>query len=106
MEYLNIPTQFTIFGRTVNVSFSDRIVQASDALGRAEFANDTITLQPSCAGYERSVAQVEQTFYHEMVHFILHAMNHRLKDDESFVDTFASVLHQAILSFKFNNKKK
>jgi hypothetical protein len=43
---------------------------------------------------------LQQTFCHELVHAVLSAMNHRLNNDEVFVDNFGSLLHQALSSFR------
>jgi predicted SprT family Zn-dependent metalloprotease len=42
-----------------------------------------------------------ETFWHEIVHAILHDMKHRQRDDEKFVIGFSQRLNDAIRSAKF-----
>lgn len=98
---MKIPKQFELFGRTIHVEYQDDLARISDALGRSDYSTDTITLQNAAPGYQRSLAQIEQTFFHEMVHFILQGMNSKLQDDENFIDLFASCLHQVLVTSKY-----
>jgi hypothetical protein len=42
------------------------------------------------------------TFFHELVHAILNCMNHDLNNDETFVDVFGGLLHQALKSANYD----
>ena len=45
--------------------------------------------------------EIDDTFWHEIVHAILYEMKHHLYDNEKFVDEFAKHLARAIRSAKF-----
>lgn len=56
-----------------------------------------IEIANQAGGYEISDSKKRQTFLHELTHAILFAMGKEdLNDDESFVNTFASFLSEAI----------
>jgi predicted SprT family Zn-dependent metalloprotease len=46
--------------------------------------------------------EIDDTFWHELVHAILFEMGHRLHNNEDFVTAFAGHLAKAIKSAKFN----
>ena len=43
----------------------------------------------------------EQTFCHELVHWILNVMSEDEKHDEQFVETFSMLLHQALTTMEY-----
>ena len=45
--------------------------------------------------------EMQDTFWHELVHAILYEMGHRLYSDEKFVDTFSTHLSRSINSARF-----
>jgi phage terminase large subunit-like protein len=45
-------------------------------------------------------SNIDQVFYHELVHSILSEMGHELNHDEFFVQTFSMFLHQYMVSKK------
>jgi len=49
----------------------------------------TVALYGGITGKKLTRCEVLQSYYHEVVHFILHDMKHPLNDDEKFVDDFA-----------------
>lgn len=50
---------------------------------------------------EDTPKRMEETFWHEAVHAVLHSMEHRLTRDERFVDTFSKRLYQLIQTARF-----
>lgn len=48
-----------------------------------------------------SPSRLQETFWHEITHAILHDMGHRLYTNERFVTDFSSRLSKAISSAKF-----
>lgn len=48
-----------------------------------------------------SAAQVNETFWHELTHTILHAMGKPIKREEQFVTQFAKLLSQAVNTARF-----
>ncbi len=94
---LGIPRRFKMHGHeiTVRILPLSRWPHTKAAVGMWEPARNRIDVrgdQPETA--------LQQTFCHELVHAVLSAMNHRLNNDEVFVDNFGSLLHQALSSFR------
>ena len=97
---MKIPKSFQLLGRTIRVEFRDDLVQTADNQGEAHYRKDRIYIQPNAKGFPRSKEQVEATFCHELVHFILSEMEEeKLRQDERFVGLFSGLLHQALNSF-------
>ena len=96
-----IPQKFKLFGRTINVMYDKSILQKDDHIGQACYKEDKIKILPNTESYKMKNYQIEQIFMHELIHFILEAMNeNELRINEKFVDIFASLLHQAINTFE------
>ena len=93
---MTIPKQFKLFGQTITVDYDKNMAQQhQDAVGVARYSENKITLQPDTPGNKRNSQQIEQCFYHELVHHILIAMGEgEQSSNEKFVDVFASLLHQ------------
>lgn len=109
---LQIPKRFKLMGYTVEVVYDGSVCHRHDAYGVSRYRENQIVLQPEQKdGF--SPVNVEQTFCHELVHFISAragaAVNHELKEhlhrDEEFVDLFASLLHQALTTMEFDEGK-
>jgi hypothetical protein len=97
---MKIPKSFRLLGRTIRVEFRDDLVQTRDNQGEAHYRKDKIYIQSSVEGFPRSKEQIEATFCHELVHFILSAMEEeKLGQDERFAALFGGLLHQALNSF-------
>jgi hypothetical protein len=69
------------------VNYEDRTIKLADA------SNTT--------GRPFKQREVEDTFWHEVVHAILHDMKHTLRDNERFVIEFTKRLTSAINSARF-----
>ena len=91
---MTIPKQFKLFGQTIEVVYDKEMGQRDGIIGSANHTHNKIILQPNSAGYARTQEQVDQCFYHELVHCVLKAMGEGDDHDEKFVDVFASLLHQ------------
>lgn len=68
-----------------------------------------IKLQEQSEYIERKDEVLGHVFCHELVHFILNAMHETdLKTNEKFVDVFGALLHQYMITAKYedNNDKK
>ncbi len=89
-----IPKSFKVLGHTIKVI----IVNVSE------------WKHPECVGYFdpehsrivikrcRPASLMHHTFWHEVIHVILNAINHKLYADESFVDNMGGVLAQIVES--------
>jgi len=106
---VKIPKRFKLFGRTIEVVFDPLpFVERSDCSGFASYRLGQIELNPSQFIYGKP-DQKEQTFYHELMHFILYHAgssykgtdNALMHQDEEFVDLCGNLLHQAISTMEF-----
>lgn len=52
----------------------------------------TIALRGGITGRQLTLTEIWQTYYHEVVHAVLHDMKHPLNNNEKFVDDFAKRL--------------
>jgi len=81
----------------------DHIASENGSLGEARLAKNEIAIQRNSNGFQRPQTQVEETFYHELVHYILHHMGqNELCDEERFVDGFSHLLHQALATMEYS----
>jgi hypothetical protein len=101
-----IPTGFQVLGCNIEVELRHPDNwDHDDAVGMYDPMNHKITV------VVKSQQMMEHAFYHELVHCILFALGkNELSEDESFVDTFAGLLHQAMKTAtyeaKTNGRKK
>ena len=102
MKQVPIPTQLNLYAQTIVVEPSTTLVQDQEAVGLANFENNTIQLQIDSPKYPRSRRQIEEAYLHELTHFILQYMEHELRFNEPFVDQFSKLLHQAMTTSKGN----
>ena len=101
---LGIPREFNILGHRVRVKILTirswgRYKLPRDAVGIWDPTSYVIALRS-----ELGDTQIQQTFCHELTHAILDSMNHKLSNNETFVDNFGSLLAQALSSFDSNPK--
>lgn len=105
-----IPTSFKLFGQTVIVSFIPREFTEKDGTyGYSSYRTNEIQLRPSTDTHPLTDGQIEQTFYHELVHFVLYhagssyrpSKDRYMHQDEGFVDMCANLLHQAITTMEY-----
>lgn len=102
MQPLRIPTSFQLFGQTITVRYDPTLVHETDCVGSSRYRHNTILIQPSQAGQDRLQSQIEQTFCHELVHYILRFLNEDdLNKSEKFVDLFAGLLHQTFTTMTY-----
>jgi len=90
---MKIPKKFKLCGQTITIEYSDTIIKDEQAHGLSLFEKNKIILES-----KRNRERTEQTYIHELVHFILYNINNDLGGDEKFVDIFATMLHHAMNS--------
>ena len=92
---LKIPKKFKVGG----VDYEVRLVEhcgLNDDFGFWR-PQGIIEIANQAGGYKVTDSKKSQTFLHELTHAILFTMRKdELNDDESFVNTFASLLNEAI----------
>lgn len=95
---MKIPKAFHLFG----IRHVVKIVPQSDWQHESECVG--IYYEQACEIHlvERSQANMEQAFFHELLHAILTLLGYeKLSDDEQLIDTMASLIHQALGSAEF-----
>jgi len=93
---MKIPTSFQLGGIKVKVKAVKGLRDLDGKVGQALFQEHTIIIDP-----EGPPAEVEDTFCHELVHFILSKMGEdKLNANEKFVHLFACFLHHSLVSAK------
>lgn len=86
----NVPTSFKLLNHEVRVDKNPALTDV-DKYGVADYPRNVITLYT----YECADSVVEHTFYHELVHFLLHyAGRGDLSEDEVLVDAIGGLLAQ------------
>ena len=107
---MKIPKRFKLFARTIEVVWVEEpFVEHPEASGFASYRKGCIELNPNKFLYGKD-DQKEQTFYHELMHFILYHAgasykgedNNLMHKDEEFVDLCGNLLHQAISTMEFD----
>lgn len=95
---MDIPNEIDLMGQTIKIVYDDQLVFNHDVSGQALYRQNIIKIQPSSDAFPRTRDQIETTYLHEIIHWILHIMQEEKDDDEKFVQTFALLLHQAMKS--------
>jgi hypothetical protein len=105
---MKIPTRFRLLGQTIQVVWKDEMVKEDDNTGQARYRFNEVAIQRPSQAYPRTQEQVEQTFCHELVHWLLYRAEgaHTGKKDwmhqeEDFVDLLAGLLHQSLTSMEY-----
>jgi hypothetical protein len=98
---MRIPSSFPLFGDAVKVEIIPLAEwqHGDDVVGLWTPFTSTISIRGDLRG-----KALEQTFFHEKIHAILDGMGHKLARNESFVDQFASLLHQSTTGAKYKRK--
>jgi hypothetical protein len=92
----NIPKAFTL-GGVEHVVEIQQAVRYEQDFGQYDPVRKVIQIAQTCGNRDVPQSFQQQTFLHELVHAILNTMRKDdLYDDESFVNTFASFLNEAI----------
>jgi len=91
MNKIRLPKRINIFGQTIEIELSDTIQDTEDAEGLSLYRKNKIILN----NYNRTDEQIENNFFHEIMHFVFCYLNENdLKDNEKLVHLIGAVLHQ------------
>jgi len=101
-----IPESFQLHGQTITVEFDPNLINNSDDRGQAMTRLKKIKLQSSTESIPVPQTCMEQTFCHELMHFILIHAESKMGDDEKFVNLVGNLLHQALTTMTFPKDKK
>lgn len=98
-----IPKEFMLFGTKISVKYDNGLYYNNDATGESRYPVNEIVLQSTNDDYKAD----DSTFYHELVHWVLHMMGEEeLDSNEKFVDIFGRLLHQFITTSKYQEEVK
>ena len=90
-----IPERFRLNGEPYTVIIDDDYCNDDCVYGEADFTQRLITI---CRKYNGKILKKsirEKTYFHELVHQILHSMDkEELKYDEAFVEAFAQRIYE------------
>lgn len=90
---MKIPLQFKLAGIPITVEDVRTFAKEHNCIGQTFYTEQKIVLDMGVAPQEFT----EQAFCHEAVHYILYMMGeHELRNNEKFVDLFATFMHQFI----------
>lgn len=96
---MNIPKRFHLHGQKIEVEFDSSIDFKNDNRGEAQFRSNRIAIAPSTEQTPRPVSHVEQTFCHELMHYLAYHAGIELNERET--DLMGNLLHQALTSAEY-----
>lgn len=94
-----IPKRFQLYGQTIEVVFDSTVDFRNDNRGEAQFRVNKIALAPHTDTHPRPFSQIEQTFFHELVHYV--ALRAGIDLNERDTDLVGSLLHQAFTTMEY-----
>ena len=98
---MKIPKQVTVGNKTYTIATTYKI-HNPPSLGRVYYDEKLIQIAKlDSYGTPLASEEIDDVFWHELTHAILHDMGHDLCDNERFVTAFANRLTNAVNSAKF-----
>ena len=105
---MGIPKSFKLFGHTIRVVFSaSKFDEEDGAFGFASYRRNEIQIRPSSEITPLTEDCLEQTFYHELAHFIIYYSQYsysgdkeKMYKDEGFIELVGNLMHLAVKSFE------
>ncbi len=99
---MKIPKSFKLFGQTITVEYNNELIHNEDRVGQAFFRENKIQLQGNTEGTPILKSQIEQSFLHELFHYIFYfSENENLKNlsnDENIINICSRLFHQFIVT--------
>lgn len=92
-----IPKSFQLLGHTITVRVMPRSKWRHGKNVVGMWIPDKLRIDLLADPIE---TQLQATFCHELTHALLDMMNHKLSNDEVFVDNLGALLQQALTTFK------
>ena len=103
LNVVPIPTTFMLAGKVFHVEYSETLLPQGDASGDHWFDLSRIRLQSPTPGFPMKQDHIEQTFWHEAIHGVLHsAGKHELAKDEELVMQIAHGVHQILKTARYD----
>ena len=105
---MKIPKSFKLYGQTIDVEWVDHLRNLDDARGSAVFRTNKIEIQRPSAQVPIPQCSLEQTFCHELMHWIFYSVYEHGEDNEGWlhqneqlVTKCAGLLHQALATMEY-----
>ena len=102
MKQLTLPKKIQIGDKWYSVDVVESMRERA-MMGEVHYGKRTITLaRRSYHGVPLKLSALHETFWHELVHVILHSMGEfKLNGNEEFVEEFSNRLAKAIQTARF-----
>lgn len=99
---MRIPKEIAIGGLKFKILFDNELTDNKEVFGEINHHTHIILLtNQTKKGGKLTDEFIEQTLLHELTHAILEIMQEReLNDNEKFINTFSTFLHQVITQLK------
>lgn len=102
MTQADIPHRIRVGDKLYSVEIVEAMKRKHE-MGRTYYGLQRIEIgrTSNLNGRSYTKEELDDTFWHELTHAILHEMGYRLCNDEKFVSVFAAYLAKAIKSVEF-----
>jgi len=99
---MQIPKMITVGNREYSVEIVEAMLDKAD-MGNINLTRQRIRVaeKSNLTGKSFTPQQINDTFWHEVTHAILHDMGSPLYKNEKFVDGFSSRLNNVVLTARF-----
>jgi hypothetical protein len=99
---MNIPTKILVGTKEYSVEIVEALLDKAD-MGQVNLKHHKVRIakKSNITGQAFTSAQINDTFWHEVTHAILHDMGSKLYNNEVFVHGFSSRLNNVVLTAKF-----
>ena len=98
MKSPKVPKSFTLGAIPYTVSFKKILLDDQEMAGAVDYNTQKVFVNKMGSANE----SIEQTFYHEALHCIMHALGrYDLREDEEFIEQTSQLLYQLIKTSKY-----
>ena len=101
---MQIPESFQLHGQIINVEYVADLLNKSNSWGECRLRENAIKFQASTESVTLPTTMIEQTFCHELMHYMLEHAESKLSSDEKFVNLMGNLLHQALSTMTYPKK--
>lgn len=106
---MRIPKSFKLLGQTVRVTWNNQpFIEKDGYVAFACYRTNEIQMNPDMP--YRNDEQRQQSFMHELIHFIIYysqttrdKTSEFMHEDEPFIDMTAHLLHQALTTMEYQD---
>ena len=97
-----IPKRFKLYGQIIEVVMINTLDYDDNCRGQADYRNNQIKLQSPGDQICMPPTHVEQSFFHELVHYLFNAAGYdEDRKDEVKVERISNLLHQALTTAEY-----